>query len=232
MLTKKIEKLLQTNGHSFNATQVKQLEQLMLLVLDKNKQFNLTAITEENDFLVKHILDSLAAINHLKQNARVLDIGSGAGFPSLVLKIARPDLEFVLVDSIKKKTDFLNYSINELKLTRILAVHTRIEDFAKQNLESFDHCTSRAVAPLSVLMEYSLPFLKNDATMIAYKGPSVVDELNFVENSLKILGGNIQNIIELDIEGQKRTLVIVKKIKVGQKGYPRSGNKPRISPLN
>ena len=228
----KLKELLQKYHFDLQDEKLKQLTDLMSFVLEKNEQLNLTTITDEMEFYIKHILDSLLALKEIPDGSKVLDIGSGAGFPALVLKIANPTLNFTLLDSVNKKVEFLNEAIKRLNLTEIIAIHSRIEDFAEKHIQTFDVCTSRAVAPLSTLLEYSLPFLKIDGKMIAYKGPSLEEELQSCKNSLKILGGNTQNIIELNIEDNKRTILIVKKERNTPKGYPRGQNKPRIKPLN
>ena len=217
---------------NLNEAQENQLEKLMFFVLEKNKECNLTAITDQKEFHVKHFLDSLAGFPHIPNHASVVDIGSGAGFPALVLKIANSTLQIVMIDSVRKKVDFLNQVIQQLSLTNIQAIHTRVEDFAATHFEQFDVCTSRAVAPLSTLLEYSLPLVKLDGKMIAYKGPNAVQEINLCKNTLKVLGGKVQNIIELEIEDNQRNILIIQKEKHAPKGYPRGGNKPRNNPLN
>lgn len=225
------QKYLNEYNINLSEIQVEKLEKLMKLVLEKNKQFNLTAIKEEKDFVVKHIIDSLQAKHIISDNSKVLDIGSGAGFPALVLKIANPSLEFILIDSVGKKVNFLNFAIKELELEKIHALHTRIEDYAKENIEKFDFVTSRAVAHLSTLCEYSLPFLKIGGKMIAYKGPSADEEVRICKNCLKILGGKVQNIIKLKVEDNTRNLLEISKIYSSKKGYPRGQNKPRLNPI-
>lgn len=224
---------LQNNPFSnLTQEQINQLNTLMNFVLEKNQQFNLTAITDPKEFHVKHFLDSLAGLPNLENNAHIIDIGSGAGFPALVLKIANPTLNIIMLDSVKKKVDFLNQAIQLLNLQNITAIHARVEDFAKQNFEKFDICTSRAVAALSTLLEYSLPLVKVGGKIVAYKGPTVQDELNLCKNTLKLLGGRVQNIIQLKIEDNHRCILVVEKQKHAPKGYPRGGNKPRTNPLN
>lgn len=231
-MKEKIKQLLTKYNFEFEEDIYNKFEKLMELVLQKNQEFNLTSITEENDFISKHILDSLFALKHITDGSEVIDIGSGAGFPALILKIANPTLSFTMIDSVRKKVDFLNFAIKELNLKDVQAVHARVEDFAVLNSQNYDFCTSRAVAALSTLLEYSLPFVKIGGKMIAYKGPSIHQEIENCEKSLKILGGKIENIIELNIEDFSRTILIVNKEKNTQKGYPRSNNKPRINPLN
>lgn len=238
-LTKKREKMQNKLNSIFlkyeinlSPQQANQLTQFYALVVEKNKIMNLTTITDEDEFIVKHILDSGLGVKFLQDNATVLDIGSGAGFPGIVLKILNPTLKITLLDSVRKKVDFLNEVIQKLNLKNIIAIHARVEDFAKENYESFDYVTSRAVAYLSTLLEYSLPFLKINGKMIAYKGPLIEEELNNAQNSLKILCGKAENIIKLNIEGNDRTFLIVTKTKSCSRAYPRAKNLPRVKPLN
>lgn len=228
----RLTELLNKYNYKFSDEVIHKFKLLMSFVLEKNKQFNLTTITDENEFYVKHIIDSLSALNFFENNSEILDIGSGAGFPALVLKLANPTLKITMLDSVNKKVMFLNEAIKLLNITDITAIHSRIEDFALKNYEKFDYVTSRAVAPLSTLMEYSLPFLKIGGKMIAYKGLSINEELENCKNSLKILGGNTQDIIQLNIEDNQRNILIIKKEKHTPKDYPRTQNKPRIKPLN
>lgn len=231
-MTKKILDIFTKNNLAITDQAAKQLEQFMQLVLHANTITNLTSITEPEEFIIKHLLDSAVGAKLLKDCSKVLDIGSGAGFPAIVLKILNPSLQFVLLDSVKKKVDFLNSAIEMLKLTNIIAVHARAEDFAKQERENFDFVTSRAVANMSTLLEYSLPFLKIGGKMIVYKGPNVSEELKNSKNTLKVVGGKLQNIIQLSIEENTRNIVIIEKVSTSPKQYPREKNLPRKSPLN
>jgi len=203
------------------------------LLIDWNNKFNLTAITEKTDVIKKHFLDSCCAVNLLKQNAYILDIGAGAGFPSLPLKILRPDLKVVLIDSVNKKVTFLQETIKALKLDNAIAVHTRAEDFAqkKEYRENFDYVVSRAVSKLNTLSEYALPFLKQNGLLVAYKSVDTENEIEESKNALNILGGKIKSIEDVSYEDNVRKIILVLKTFKTPTKYPRSGNKPRLMPL-
>ncbi len=196
-----------------------------------NNQFNLTAITEENDVFIKHFLDSLYPEFLIKKNSKIIDIGAGAGFPSLPLKIYREDLSVTMIDSLNKRINFLNTMISKLKLENVESIHTRAEDFAKLNRNKFDYVVVRAVAKLSTLLEYSLPLLNVGGKLLAYKGDNIEDELASSNNALFILGGKIQDVLKYEIEGNKRTIIVVEKIKDTPTKYPRNKNLPKTNPL-
>ena len=148
------------------------------LLITWNEKINLTAITEPFEVVTKHFIDSSVGEGLIKEGARVIDVGAGAGFPSLPLKIVRSDLEVLMLDSLNKRVNFLNEVIGELSLSKISAVHGRAEEYAKKERESFDVCVSRAVARLSVLCEYCLPYVKVGGLFLAYKGPQAEDEIS------------------------------------------------------
>lgn len=197
------------------------------MLIEENQKFNLTAITQKDEVFLKHFLDSITACDLIEQNANVLDIGCGAGFPSIPLKIVRPDLNFLLVDSSLKKIGFVDQVIDNLGLANIKTLHTRIEDLTQKD---FDYVVARAVAQLNVLCEYALPFLKIGGTAIFYKA-DISLELDQAKHAIKFLGGKIKDIIEFDLNGNHRTLVLIDKIAPSPKGYPRPLNKPRKNPL-
>ena len=196
-----------------------------------NNSFNLTNITEENDVFIKHFLDSIYPQYLIKENSSVLDIGAGAGFPSLPLKIYRPDLKITMIDSLNKRVNFLNEMIAFLSLKDISATHTRAEDFALKNRESFDYVIVRAVAKLNTLVEYALPFLKLQGELLAYKGSEVEEEILQCESALKILGGKIECVEKFELEGNSRSIVVIKKISQTPAKYPRGKNLPKLKPL-
>lgn len=196
-----------------------------------NNSFNLTNITEENDVFIKHFLDSIYPEYLIEKNSSILDIGAGAGFPSLPLKIYRPDLNVVMIDSLNKRVNFLNEMINVLKLSGISAYHFRAEDFIKDNREKFDYVVVRAVAKLNTLTEYALPFLKIGGKLLAYKGGEVEEEISSSQNALKILGGKIEKVEKFELEGNNRSIVVVKKISKSPEKYPRGKNLPKLKPL-
>ncbi len=193
-----------------------------------NSKFNLTAIKNFEDYKIKHIEDSKLGLPFVK--GRILDIGSGAGFPALVLKIERPELDITMVDSVRKKVDYLNAVIEELELKNIRAVHSRIEDIKEK--ESFDTVTARAVARLNVLAEYALPFVKTGGVFVSYKAENCEDEINEAKRAIILLGGKIERTESIALsEDTVRKIIVIRKIKPSPKVYPRGGNKPRNNPI-
>lgn len=207
------------------------------MIKEWNEKVNLTAITEDEEIIKKHFIDSIKSYRFepLNNCRNLIDIGTGAGFPGIPLKIMRPDLEVVLLDSLNKRVNFLNEVINRLGLIGIKAIHGRAEDFARENnyRENFDVAISRAVANMSVLSELCIPFVKNGGYFVAMKGPSVDEEINEGKKAVETLGGSIENIIEVDIEDTdlKHNLVIVKKVKDTPKVYPRKAGTASKKPI-
>ena len=202
--------------------------ELFEILSEYNSKFNLTAITTYEDFLIKHIEDSKLALKYVGGN--VLDIGSGAGFPALVLINENPKIKLTMTDSVGKKVNYLNFIIQKFGLENAEAVHTRIEDFDRK--EYYDTVTARAVAKLNVLAEYALPFLKKDGLFIAYKSNNCDEEIEESKNALKILGGTIEKIEEIPLTADiTRKLILIRKTKKTDDAYPRKGNKPRSNPL-
>lgn len=205
-------------------------------VLEKNKVMNLTAITEDEEFNIKHFLDSLSLLKleEIQGAKRVLDLGTGAGFPGVPLKIAKKDLHITLLDSLKKRIDFLNETIEDMGLEGIRGIHARAEELSRKDdyREAFDLVTSRAVANLATLYEYCLPFVKVGGYMVAMKGPDIEGELKEGQAALKALGGELVEVKKIDLpQDIEHTLVLVKKIKTTPKKYPRAGGKPRKNPI-
>ena len=196
-----------------------------------NNSFNLTAITEENEVFIKHFLDSIFPQFLIEKNSSVIDIGAGAGFPSLPLKIYRPDLSVTMIDSLNKRVNFLNDVIKKLELENISAFHARAEDFAKTSRENFDYAVVRAVAKIPTLIEYAFPLLKVGGRLLCYKGGDVEEELKQSEKALKILGGVVERVEKFNLEGNSRTIVLIKKFEHTPSKYPRSKNLPKLKPL-
>lgn len=203
-----------------------QLEKYYELLITENKKYNLTSITEKEQVYLKHFYDSLTIVKIIDLNDQSLcDIGTGAGFPGIVLKIIYPNLEVTLIDSTKKKCDFLNLVIKELNLNNITVINTRIEEYAKINREKYDIVTARAVAPLKHLLEYGIPLVKIDGYFIPLKS-NVNDELINIDNYYNKLSIELVDIIEfnLPIELSKRTLLLYQKKEKTKLVYPRKYN--------
>lgn len=200
-------------------------------IIEKNKVMDLTTITEEQQVYIKHFIDSLLPLKNIKDNSKVLDVGAGAGFPGIPLKIMNESLNIVLLDSLNKRINFLNEEIEKLKLNKISAVHSRVEDYAKVSRETFDYVVSRAVAKLNILCEYCLPLVKKGGMFIAYKSEGAEEEINEAKNAIRILGGKIEKVENINLEGNTRNLIYIKKINETPKKYPRGQNKPRLQPI-
>ncbi len=217
--------------------QMKAFDTYYTMLVEKNKVMNLTAITEWEDVVVKHFLDSLALCNtmDLGKDLRVLDLGTGAGFPGVPLKIAFPNLEIVLLDSLNKRIIWLQEVIETLKLEGISAHHGRAEEYAKKSefRGGFDLCVSRAVANLSTLSEYCLPFVAKSGYFVSYKSGNVKEELEAAAKAIHILGGKVDGVDEFTLPGTDmgRTFVKIKKTMDTPNKYPRSAGKPSKEPL-
>lgn len=207
------------------------------LLIEWNKVMNLTGITEYEEVNEKHFVDSLSivkAVDMMKVN-RVIDVGTGAGFPGIPLKIVFPHIQITLLDSLNKRIKFLNTVIQELDLKSIETVHGRAEDIAKKKeyRDSYDLCASRAVANLSTLTEYCLPFIHINGYFISYKSGEIEEELSNSERAVKVLGGQIENVIKFELPGTdiKRSFIKIKKTAATPKKYPRKAGLPSKEPL-
>ena len=200
-------------------------------VIEENKKYNLTAITEYEDVIKKHFIDSIIPYKLISQNVSIIDVGTGAGFPGVPLKIIRPDLKVILIDSLNKRINFLNELINKLKLNGIEAFHFRAEDFCAKNREKFDYALSRAVTQTNTFSEYLLPFVKKGGYALFYKSQEIKEELKEGEKAIKILGGKIEKIENFEIDENKRSIVFVKKISNTPTIYPRGKNLPKTKPI-
>ena len=212
--------------------QSQQFETYFNNLVTYNEKVNLTAITEKEDVYIKHFIDSCLGKDYIPSNSTVVDIGTGAGFPGIPLKIVRPDINLHLVDSLNKRIIFLDELGEKLNI-KYTTQHSRVEDYAKNNREQFDVCVSRAVAKLNTLLEYCLPLIKVGGIFIAYKGNSYQQEIDESKNALNILGGQIIEIQDFNLPNNagERHLIIIKKFKATQNKYPRNKNLPKIKPL-
>lgn len=199
-------------------------------LLEVNAHTNLTTITDIDEIKIKHIEDSLSVLDLIKENDKVLDIGSGAGFPGIPLAIEKK-IDLTLIDSVNKKVKFVNQAIEKINLQNARAIHARAEDFAKDNREKFDVVVSRAVANMTTLSELCLPFVKVGGIFIALKGPKADEELEEAKNAIKILGGKVIDIERFDLSGNERANIVVKKIHPTKHKYPRAKNLPKTKPL-
>lgn len=219
----------------------KQMEQFLQyyeMLVEKNKVMNLTAITEFDEVVEKHFLDSVSLTKQmdLHQPLKVLDLGTGAGFPGIPLKIVFPELEITLMDSLNKRVLFLQDVISSLQLQDIEAVHGRAEEAArnKKYREGFDLCVSRAVANISTLSEYCLPFVKIGGSFISYKSSTIEDELEDGKKGIAILGGKVKNVYKFTLPDSElqRSFVVIQKEKKTPKAYPRKAGTPSKDPLH
>lgn len=216
-----------------NDQQLSLFERYYDMLIDWNTRFNLTAITEKDEVIVKHFTDSASASFLLDSDDRAVDIGSGAGFPSIPLAILRPDVSFTMVDSLNKRVKFLDAVIQDLNLSNCRAVHSRSEDFANTKKGFFDVALARAVAPLPTLLEYLIPLLKVGGKAICYKSHGAKDEIITAQNAASEFGCDIDNVYDFDLPQSDifRSLVVYKKLKPTPRIYPRGGNKPKSSPI-
>lgn len=216
--------------------QIEKFYQYMEILLHWNKKINLTAITEPKDIILKHLIDSLTIQKYIKESSYLVDIGTGAGFPGIPLKIYRKDIKIVLLDSLNKRINFLNEVCRELKLENINTIHSRAEECArnKKYREKFDIVTSRAVANLSTLTEYMLPLTKIGGLCICMKGKDIEEELKEAKKAICVLGGTVKEKEEFFLNSEEkisRNIIILKKIKATPSKYPRKAGIPSKEPL-
>ncbi|MCM1283376.1 MAG: 16S rRNA (guanine(527)-N(7))-methyltransferase RsmG [Muribaculaceae bacterium] len=221
---------------SLSELQLNQFETYYKLLIETNQVMNLTAITEWDEVLEKHFLDSLAIAmvrEDLHQGLKVMDMGTGAGFPGIPLKIVFPELEITLSDSLNKRVIFLQKVIEELKLKNISAIHSRAENLAKELAyrEKYDLLVSRAVANLSTLAEYCLPFVRSGGEFISYKSGDCDEEVAAAEKAVHILGGNIREVKKFQLGESGRAFVIIDKVRATPKKFPRKAGTPSKEPL-
>lgn len=233
----KFEQQLEQLELQLDERQKEQFDQYYQLLVEWNKVMNLTGITEYDEVNEKHFIDSLAIVKAVDPGKieSVIDIGTGAGFPGIPLKIAFPHLKVVLLDSLKKRINFLDEVIRTLELKDILTLHGRAEDYAKQKeyRESFDLCVSRAVANLATLSEYCLPYVKTGGKFVSYKSGTVDEELQQSKKAVHVLGGNLLETVKFQLPGTEigRSFVMIQKVKETNKKYPRKAGLPAKEPI-
>lgn len=238
MTPEMFKQALESKKLPINSEKMAQYHQYLLLLQEWNEKVNLTAIVEEDEVYLKHFYDSLTLANYIDLAGKSLtlcDVGSGAGFPSIPLKILFPELEITIVDSLKKRINFLEILVKELELTNVHLHHARAEDFGQQQKfrSSFDIVTARAVARLSVLSEFCLPITKDQGVFVAMKGSQGEDELDDAQKAIQTLGGKLDRVekFELPEDAGERTIVFIDKVKKTPKKYPRQAGTPNKKPL-
>ncbi|MBO4815517.1 MAG: 16S rRNA (guanine(527)-N(7))-methyltransferase RsmG [Clostridia bacterium] len=215
--------------------QIKQFYDYMNLLIEWNKVMNLTGIVEPKEIILKHFIDSLTVLDKTDKNDLIIDVGTGAGFPGIPIKIVYPETRVVLLDSLNKRVNFLNEVISKLKLRNIQTIHGRAEDFGrdKNYRERYDIAIARAVAPLNVLLEYLMPFIKIDGKCICMKGSNIEEEINNSKNAITVLGGILIEKKEFKLPDTdiNRTIIEIKKEKHISEKYPRKAGTPTKNPL-
>lgn len=236
-MTNRLDSILKEEGFELSEDILKELEIYKDTLQEWNEFMDLTNIIEDEDVYYKHFLDSLLIMKYFdfEDGKNVIDVGTGAGFPGLPLKIAKKDLNVTLMDSLNKRIKFLNEVIDRDKLTNIEAIHGRAEEMSrtKEYREKYDYAVSRAVARLNTLVEYTLPFVSVGGYFISMKGPQPQEEVEEAKNAIKKLGGELVDVIEYELSDtdNHRSIIIIKKVKETDKKYPRGGGKPRKKPL-
>lgn len=231
------ESKLNELGITLTDIQKQQFFKFYELLVEWNKVMNLTGITEYEEVNEKHFVDSLSIVKAIDINKveTVIDVGTGAGFPGIPLKIAFPHLKVVLLDSLNKRIKFLDTVINELELDNIKTIHGRAEDFAKQSAyrEQFDLCVSRAVANLATLSEYCIAYVKKEGLFVPYKSGEIEEEIEQSKKAVHVLGGKIMDVVKFSLPGTEigRSFVIIKKMQNTSKKYPRKAGLPSKEPI-
>lgn len=230
-----VKQKAQEIGYTLQKEQLEQFFTYKELLIEWNKKMNLTAIEQEEDIITKHFIDSLSIASYIPDTTKIIDIGTGAGFPGIPLKILKKDLSITLLDSLNKRITFLEEVIRNLSLENIQAVHARAEELAhkEEYREQYDIAVSRAVAPMHTLLEYMLPYVKIGGKCICMKGPNLQEESKDLQNCLETLGGKIEKIEELVLPETeiKRNIMLIKKENKTPKKYPRNPGMPSKKPL-
>lgn len=229
-----LKALLENGGVTLDDTAYDKLMGYHRLLLEWNEKMDLTNVPEE-EMAVRHYADSLLPLRHkewFKAGAKLIDVGTGAGFPGMMIAIARPDMQVTLLDAQRKRCDFLQAVCDALALSNVTVLHARAEDGARGNLrETMDLAVARAVAPLNVLCEYLVPYVKNGGYALCWKGPAVKEELTDGQKAAQILGGKAEELIRLPIDGREHYIQPVKKMVATARRYPRKSGTPSKEPL-
>ena len=229
-----LQALLENGGVQLDDAIYEKLMGYHKLLLEWNEKMDLTNVPEE-EMAVRHYADSLLPLGHkewFKENAKLIDVGTGAGFPGLMLAIARPDMQVTLLDAQRKRCDFLQAVCDQLELKNVTVLHARAEDGARGALrETMDLAVARAVAPLNVLCEYLVPYVKIGGYALCWKGPAVKDELAEGKKAAQLLGGKAEELVRLPIEGREHYIQPVKKMVATARRYPRKSGTPSKEPL-
>jgi len=234
-MKEKLKEISKEINIDVNEQQLDQFKKYMDLLLEWNEKINLTAITDEDEVILKHFVDSMTVLKHIDEGDSIVDVGTGAGFPGIPVSIAKINVNVTLVDSLNKRINFLQEVISEINLTNIKAIHSRAEEFGqnKEHREKYDISVSRAVANLSVLVEYLLPLVKVGGKCICMKGSEVEEEISNAKFAIKELGGKIEVVDEFCLPGTdiKRNIIVIRKEKETPKKYPRKSGTPSKQPL-
>jgi len=232
-----LEKGIEALGFKYDETTVHRFDEYREILVERNKVMNLTSIVEKEEVEIKHFLDSIACITDEIEdsNIKIIDVGTGAGFPGLPIKILYNNISLTLLDSLNKRINFLQEVVEKLELENVTCIHGRAEDFGKDSnhREHYDITVSRAVADLSILAEYCLPFVKIGGYFISQKSKKVNEEVESADKALEVLGGKVEKIIPIKVPNldAERYLVVIKKIKETPEKYPRRSGMPQKKPI-
>lgn len=235
MFFKKMQEKAGVLGVRFSMEQTEQFFEYMKLLIEWNEKINLTAIIEPEEIILKHFIDSITILKEIEKDSKLVDVGTGAGFPGIPLSIMEPSLKITLVDSLNKRLIFLEEVINKLNLKNVELVHARAEEFGqnKQYREKFDIATSRAVANLSTLSEYLIPLVKINGKVLSMKASDAQEEINDAKKAIEILGGKIEKVEEFNLPQSDigRTIITIRKEKQTPSKYPRKPGTPSKEPI-
>lgn len=229
-----LKKEISNNQISLDKNEYDEFYTYMKEIISWNEKINVTAITDEKEFLVKHLIDSLTINGLVASKTSLIDIGTGAGFPGIPLKIANPKLKVTLIDSVNKKLEVIRNISDKMKIEDLEIIHTRAEDLAMKNeyREKYDIATTRAVSKLNTIVEYMLPFIKVGGYAICMKGPNVKDEIEEAQKAIKVLGGEIVKLENFIIDNEyERNIIVIEKKKLTPKQFPRGKGKPAKEPI-